>query len=301
MPPSEGNVVRARQGFFGRSLVPMAVATLDGELADANRALARMLNIAPADLIGRSLRSLTHPDDAGALARALVQVGASADRVTWVGRSQARPGAWHTVRWALAVDPLSDLLLVAAEDLTSADFATRQLVEQAQSDPLTGLGNRRLLDRALHRTVSGRPDASALVMVVDLDGLKGVNDAHGHRAGDAVLRDVATRLRERTRPTDVVVRIGGDEFAVVTPAAPMDRHGTASAARLIGGEVVDALAVPHDRDGRAIVVTGSVGVAAWPWSGGTPEALLAAADVAMYRSKRRAPGSLALCEELVGD
>jgi diguanylate cyclase (GGDEF)-like protein/PAS domain S-box-containing protein len=295
----ESPLTRARQEFFARAPVAMAIASDEGELLDANDALSHLFGVAAPELLGRSLPELAHPEDRDAVADVLARDLVSEERVSWMGRFRAREaGGWHMVRWALAGDATNELLLLTAEDRTSIDYTTRQLIRQAQSDPLTGLGNRRLLERALRRTVSSEPQTPAFVIVLDLDGLKAINDAHGHQTGDAVLRSVAARLRERTRPHDVVVRTGGDEFAVVTPAAEMNRHDAARAAQVIGGQVVQALAEPHANHGAPIAVTASVGVAAWPWSGDTPDKLLAAADVAMYRSKRNAPGQIALCTTL---
>lgn len=101
------------------------------------------------------------------------------------------------------------------------ESAARREQRLAELDPLTGLGNRRFLERYLANCRKESP-AHVSALLVDLDGLKVINDTHGHGAGDAAIVAIARVLREATRPQDVVVRLGGDEFLVLLPGAPQD-------------------------------------------------------------------------------
>lgn len=155
--------------------------------------------------------------------------------------------------------------------------------QRAQTDPLTGLPNRaRLVDRLHLALANARRDGEHVaVCYVDLDRFKEVNDAHGHAAGDLVLRTVAQRLVAALRAPDTVGRIGGDEFVIVTPRLA-SRDGAATVvARLraaLRGEVTLA-------DGTRVAVDGSVGVALYPDAATEAEPLLAAADAALYHDK----------------
>lgn len=174
-------------------------------------------------------------------------------------------------------------------DVTEQRDAERRLAHLADHDPLTGLLNRRGLDRALVLQLAHarRYGTGGAVLVVDLDRFKAVNDALGHDAGDRLLVEVADLLRANTRANDVVARLGGDEFAVLLPVG--DAGAADGAARAIVDNVAAHLAAG---DGAIGEVTCSVGVA--PLDGEhDPATVLARADAAMYRAKRQGRGRTA--------
>ncbi|MCU1533826.1 MAG: hypothetical protein JWR53_307 [Glaciihabitans sp.] len=160
----------------------------------------------------------------------------------------------------------------------------RELVRLALYDPLTGLASRVLVERSLeHAFASSRRNGRGVaLMLVDLDGFKAVNDELGHSTGDAVLKEVATRLSEIVREDDVVGRFGGDEFLVV--CQDVDE----SAAMLVAGRIVEAMHPDFDSLASGIRLTVSVGVGYYlPTNGPAPtsETLFRVADAAMYASK----------------
>ena len=158
--------------------------------------------------------------------------------------------------------------------LRDAQTALRDLAER---DPLTGLLHREGLRAAVDDAVHLRRTAAALF--IDLDGFKDVNDELGHAAGDRVLIEVAARLRAAVRSSDVVARVGGDEFCVL-----LDHLDDPCDVEQLIGRVRAALARPVDVHGDAVSIGGSVGIAiADP--GDPLDALVARADAAMYRDK----------------
>ncbi|OAA18257.1 diguanylate cyclase (GGDEF) domain-containing protein [Frankia sp. EI5c] len=171
--------------------------------------------------------------------------------------------------------------------------AEQQLLHSSRHDGLTGLINRVAMIRHLRLVVNrgvleGRRTG---VIFVDLDGFKAVNDTYGHKAGDAVLRAVADRLRDAVRSEDVVARLGGDEFAVVCSDVP----GSAEVEG-VANRIVDRVAEPIPAGGATLAVTASVGVAI-SGSGVTgPDRLLNAADIAMYAAKRGGGGRCVVYE-----
>ncbi len=158
---------------------------------------------------------------------------------------------------------------------------------EAVHDPLTGLANRTLLrDRLEHALArSEREGIATGVMFLDLDNFKQVNDAYGHASGDAVLVELASRLRAAVRPADTVARFGGDEFVVVCEA--VDER----AALALGERLREAIQLPLLVAGAPHELTASIGVAL---GDGGPDGLLARADAALYRAKARGRGRVEL-------
>ena len=153
---------------------------------------------------------------------------------------------------------------------------------QALHDVLTGLPNRALfrdrVDRALTsaRREGGRP----VVMLLDLDRFKEINDSLGHHHGDELLRQVGPRIAGVLRSSDTVARLGGDEFAVLLPNAP-----DAEAGAEVGEKILRALAEPFFVEGVELHVEASLGIAAYPEHGEAVDTLIQRADVAMYTAK----------------
>jgi diguanylate cyclase (GGDEF)-like protein len=159
----------------------------------------------------------------------------------------------------------------------------RAVERQASLDGLTGLANRRAAQEALHAELSraARFGGDLALVIADLDGFKGVNDQFGHPVGDAVLREFAETLRATVREVDVAGRWGGEEFAVVLPGT--DSGGGAQLAERVRSAFEQRPVLSPD--GTPIPVTASFGVAAYPAHAGE-EALVAAADAALYEAKR---------------
>jgi len=164
--------------------------------------------------------------------------------------------------------------------------AADALQHQVLHDALTGLPNRTLLhDRLAHTLRLVERDASSLaLLLLDLDRFKEVNDTLGHQAGDALLRQVAARMRDAVRSSDTVARLGGDEFAVLLPGA--ERDGAVHAAQTLRA----ALVAPMTVEGQTVHVGASIGIAVTPTHGHEAAVLLRHADVAMYIAKRAGSG-----------
>jgi len=177
--------------------------------------------------------------------------------------------------------------LAAAASVLSAGLkrieSEGRLAFLAQFDALTGLPNRALLaDRFAQTIVQARRRGAQLgALFIDLDEFKLVNDSLGHGAGDELLKDIARRLQASVRSGDTVARIAGDEFAIVL--ADLTRPEDAA---VVAQKLIEALADPIDVRGHEVFVTASVGIALFPTDGNDAEALLAAADAAMYRAKQ---------------
>jgi two-component system cell cycle response regulator len=160
------------------------------------------------------------------------------------------------------------------QDMLRADLD--RSLELAVTDPLTGLRNRRYVRRHLEGVLR---NSGAAVLLLDVDYFKTVNDTHGHAAGDAVLREIAERVRSHLRSADVVARYGGEEFMVVMSGAATE-DGLLVAERLRGAIGTE----PVEFEGQSLRVTVSVGIAAGG-AGTASDELIGAADAALYRAK----------------
>lgn len=170
-------------------------------------------------------------------------------------------------------------------DLQAQLISAREAVRlQAVTDPLTGLPNRLLFADRLSRRIKAcrRNRGSIAVMFLDLDHFKAVNDTLGHNVGDHLLKEVAGRLSGALRDADTVARMGGDEFTIV-----LNEIRDATDAAVAANRVLDCLKDPFVLEGRELLVTGSLGIAVYPQDGGSVEALVRSADIAMYRAKQQ--------------
>jgi diguanylate cyclase (GGDEF)-like protein len=177
---------------------------------------------------------------------------------------------------------LLPVLLLPLVVLRRARRRAARSEHQALHDVLTALPNRALfrdrVDRAL--TVARREGGRPVVMMLDLDRFKEINDSLGHHAGDEVLRQVGPRIAGVLRSSDTVARLGGDEFAVLLPSAP-----TAEAGAEVGEKILAALTAPFAVQGVGLEIEASLGVACFPEHGLDVDTLMQRADYAMYAAK----------------
>ncbi|MGK6317420.1 diguanylate cyclase domain-containing protein [Neorhizobium sp. DT-125] len=174
------------------------------------------------------------------------------------------------------------------EDISDRKLAEDVMRRVAFEDPLTELANRRALQDRWQSEVALPSNTQSLrmaVLLVDLDGFKPVNDQLGHEAGDAVLKMVASRLRDSVRHTDLVGRVGGDEFVVL-----LSRLNDATEAEAICRRINEALSVPFECEGSTVRIGASVGISLYPQDGQNLQALMRHADQALYRRKRSGRG-----------
>jgi diguanylate cyclase (GGDEF)-like protein/PAS domain S-box-containing protein len=174
------------------------------------------------------------------------------------------------------------------EDITEWQRAQEQIFHMARHDALTNLPNRTLFREQLEQAIelADRNDQLA-VLCLDLDHFKEINDSLGHPIGDALLGEVAARLRECIGQNDAVARLGGDEFAIVQ----FCRDHDVSAAGQLAGRIVEAVSAPYEIEGHHIIIGTSIGISLAPTDGQNPDELLKNADLALYRAKADGRGT----------
>lgn len=173
-------------------------------------------------------------------------------------------------------------IIVLGMDITEEHEQKLRLQHQAFYDRLTGLPNRALLLNRLEQTITAahRRKTSFAVAFVDLDQFKPINDSAGHEAGDAVLREIAARLRQCVRESDIVARYGGDEFVLLL------LDSTDQGLQRVASAILEAAAQPILWQETQFKISASVGFAMFPSDGDSAKALLDVADAAMYRAKQ---------------
>ncbi|MCW3017349.1 MAG: hypothetical protein JWO02_4441, partial [Solirubrobacterales bacterium] len=282
---------------FDHAPIGLGLADLELRWTRVNAAVCSLFGRRPGQLLGRPVDEVVMPEDRGLDGDQLQRMLAgelpayevekrclgpdgTAIRVvfslTMVGASGSRPG--H--------------LIVQLLDVTARRDLELRLQELAETDPLTGLANRRRLDTELQMVSARlrRSGEAATVLIVDLDGFKAVNDEHGHEVGDAVLRLVAQTIRHRLRQTDLVARLGGDEFAVLLTDA------TEEVATRVAQEILDAVRVAGESGELPMTLAGplsaSIGIARLSTGDAASSTALRQADTALYVAKRQGPGTV---------
>jgi PAS domain S-box-containing protein len=214
---------------FDNAPVGMALLRPDGVHARVNEALASMLGLSREELTGLPASAIMPPEEAAA-SSALVSALVRGDQTSFRGDTTLLTADGRRLRAAVHMTLLQQTadgdapILVHAVDVTEQRLAERRIRHLADHDALTGLLNRRGFAAAIQTQVaqSRRYGTAGALLILDLDGFKAVNDAHGHEAGDRLLVGVARELRTCLRETDVIARLGGDEFAVILPRETVD-------------------------------------------------------------------------------
>mgnify|MGYP000853448243 FL=1 len=274
---------------------PLTVLELDASLTitRCSNRVSVLLGLAPAALEGRALLDALRIADANEpLVSALSRLTSGAEESNRV-ESNLTHADGHTVYCEWFNSALTDAsghvtsIMALVQDVSARVEAAQQLLHIATHDTLTGLANRRMLTERLSHALARaeRTGEAVAVLFIDLDGFKSVNDNHGHGAGDEVLRDVATRLRQIARSTDFVARLGGDEFVIL-----LDTDVHPGSPSMLAERVFDALSAPCRFTGGEAQIGASIGVAMHPPLSNLAADLIRRADAAMYEAKSAGKG-----------
>lgn len=269
--------------------VPALVAQLDRDLrfAYANMTYRHWFDVDPATLIGQSMSEL-YGDEAVQSWQPWTDRVLAGERVQFERSMMVKGQRQFTTATYLPQHDASGAVVgfyALVSDTTATKELELRLQNEALHDALTGLPNRRQLTAQLPQAMA-RADRQGLplgLLFLDLNGFKGVNDTHGHEAGDQLLQQVAERLRGAVRKGDTVVRLAGDEFVVLLEPVG---QGMKDAQGLV--DKIDALIrQPFTLSGVQVCISVSTGVELYePGSGRSAEQLMSGADAAMYRAKK---------------
>jgi diguanylate cyclase (GGDEF)-like protein/PAS domain S-box-containing protein len=264
-------------------------AELPPRLAYVSRNIARF-GYDPAEMTRAASRltRFVHPDDRKKVKEQLAQAmadGGGAGMVEFRFRQKDGDYRWLDARYAPVRDDLGRPRLIegVAFDVTERKAAAEKIERLASTDPLTGLANRRTFIEALHRVFAAaeRGGEPFSLHYIDIDHFKEVNDTYGHAAGDALLEELASRLKHHCRASDLVARLGGDEFAILQSQVRDSSHAGAMAAKILS-----LASAPYQLAGGEARATVSIGVTLYGVQTREPDAMLAQADQALYCAKQ---------------
>ncbi|MVV50342.1 EAL domain-containing protein [Pseudomonas sp. PB120] len=257
----------------------------DGLIQFANPAMSRLLSATVQDLQGREFLDFLQKPHIPIWADSELFTGYQRGEIMRLHDALLRTAPGQQVPVALSCAPLPSeqrAMVVTVLDMSVVRHLHQQLEFQAVTDPLTGLLNR----RGFYQTVENlllrgeRSDSAWVLLYLDLDGFKRVNDSLGHDAGDRVLRWVSEQLKACLRPFDILARMGGDEFTAL-----LDLEFPEQAAK-IAEKLIERVSICQQIDGLDIALGASIGIATYPDCGANLDGLLRASDIAMYEAKR---------------
>ena len=237
------------------------------------------------ELTGTAITDYMHPDDLALTRASIVRVMNGQPHVDFRNRYVRKDGGIVHILWAAFWSEEVGARIGVARNVTALWQAEEELRFLAHHDPLTGLANRALfndrLDTALR--TARRHNSTLALLFLDIDDFKGINDVHGHAAGDRVLSTIARRLEGCVRETDTVARMGGDEFTVLLTDIQSEGAVSETVARILA-----VMAEPLDAESGAVKMPScSIGIACYPADGEDADTLLSQADDDMYRIKRQ--------------
>jgi len=274
------------------------IATVDaeGRLSYVSPNWQAYLGHEPGEVMNSNISEYIHPEDLPRYRQFLLrffQVPGTNDGVEYRVRHKDGRWFWYSAKVSPLFDGSGTLenLMFIARDTSKQKALEQEIRRLAEHDAVTGLVNRVAFMARLGQALeeAARTGVGFALLYLDLDRFKQVNDSHGHGVGDRLLRLVGERICHAIRSTDLVGRIGGDEFMIL-----LNGSVTAQLAHSIGQKVCDALASPFYIDDVCLVIGASVGVALYPLNGVEQDALSRAADVAMYRAKALGGGKALL-------
>jgi len=261
----------------------LVVVSRDLNVFTVNPSFNKMFSTRSEDVTGRHIEDiLPFADLKEAINDALASGNESQDLVLESSSEGNRFFRISISRIKPAEDTAESQVLLVIEDITERKRSEEKIIQLANYDNLTGLPNRRLLMNFINQTITlvGRRALYAAVLFIDLDRFKLINDTLGHSAGDELLKEVAERLKKCVRLSDIVGRLGGDEFIALLPDIEQFEDVI-----IICKRIYSIFEIPVKLGDHEVSVMTSIGISIYPTDGDDGDTLLRKADVAMYRAK----------------
>jgi len=259
---------------------------IEGRISYVNLNLARMIGVPVSECLGKRLTEVVPGETFANYEAAIARAATTGAIIKFEHSIPGNDGSFQTHQFTITPERNEDGavigVLVCGRDITDILYYQQKMHVLAFVDGLTCLANRALFNERLSHAMADavRMEQPLGLMLLDLDNFKMINDALGHAAGDRLLHEVARRLEKSVRENDTVARFGGDEFAILLPAA-----GSRETLGRIAGHILEILSEPYLVDAHELFVSASIGIVVHPWDSADAGTLLKHADCAMYHAK----------------
>ncbi|MGM9452270.1 diguanylate cyclase domain-containing protein [Legionella bozemanae] len=272
---------------FNSSAIAMALVSLEGKWLKVNDALCQLLGYSEQELLNTDIQTLTYPDDLNLDLHEVQQLLEGTIKSYYLEKRYVHKN--HSIIWILfSCSLISDTenhplyMITQIQNIDAQKKAEQELKYIAYHDVLTGLANRKQLERSFEYalTYAKRHQKQIAIMFLDLDYFKEVNDRLGHDIGDKLLIKIGERLKSSLHETDIVARQGGDEFIVV-----LTEHSDIEQVINIAKKIQISIAKPLTIKNHEISITASIGISLYPQHGDDLYTLIKLADEAMYEIK----------------
>lgn len=272
--------------IYKNSSQAMFVSDVNNTIISVNPAFCKITGYCEAEIIGKSPSYISSGQHDEAFYKKLWE--RLIEEGSWNGEIWNRRKSGETYPEALTINAVRnvhgdiDHFVALFTDNTEKKLANDLIVEQANFDPLTKLQNRRRFQEQLEIEVhrSNRSELPFVLMFIDLDHFKEINDSLGHYIGDQLLVEVAERIKIEMRDTDILSRLGGDEFTLICPELDDNKN-----IERIANAIINSLSKPFKLNHEVIYISASIGLSLYPHDGANAVELLKNADQAMYLSK----------------
>ncbi|WP_165475037.1 GGDEF domain-containing protein [Legionella yabuuchiae] len=282
---------------FKYAPIGMGLVAPDGQWLKVNNSLCRLLKYSEEELLKLNFQKITYPED---LEKDLIHQQKMLSGEISIYQTEKRyirkdgKVIWILLSVALARDKPSKLplyFITQVQNIDEQKKAEAKLKKMADEDPLTGLLNRKSLATAFKKLKKKLPDHLCMgVYFFDLDYFKRVNDNQGHMIGDKILKIISKRLKNKFRPSDIIARIGGDEFVIVVTNLK-DENEIAGIAK----SLQTMISKPIKIDGVSFEITASIGISVYPRDGQCLRELMKKSDQALYQIKHNTRNDFKFC------
>jgi len=280
--------LRLSAQVFDSSLNPIVIIDVRGTIQQVNRAFTQTTGYAATEVLGQSVRLLQSRQVDAAFYDYIWQVIETEG--VWEGEILCRRRSGEDFPIWQSVSSVRDALgrtthyISTFNDITEQKLSADYIYQLAHYDLLTGLPNRVLFSERCRHAIerAKRNGQITLLLYLDLDRFKQINDSLGHPVGDELLEEVAERLKSQLREEDTVARLGGDEFVIVVEQLTEERD-----AERVASKILEALRQPFQLKQHELVVSASIGISLSPMDGTDVATLIKHADLAMYRAKKK--------------